>query len=194
MDIICEGEGQPILKLRKLDGVTYFDHEIEEGSFIINCTDHVSPSSMVPEPILSDDGRVCAPQFLAGFSGPSANLCTHLFYHNKLEPIWRKLPRLNGDLKKKPKFALELAMVVILNSEALTRAIPNGRSYVPDPANLMPRHRLIFATVRFLRAYPRLFKKMLKMIPERYTDTDVIVPEDYDLLAGRIGPQYTAKL
>ena len=82
-----------------VDGVTMTLREgaqrrevpVAEGSWFINCTTHFRPTPH--EPILQDDGAVCAPQFAMGFSGTSAYYVTHLWYRNELAPVAPVLPR-----------------------------------------------------------------------------------------------------
>ena len=81
-----DDEGSLRMLLQGLDGKRYF-REIPAGSFIINATDHITEATNHFQPILSDDGLVCSPQRLCGFTGPSANHVTQAFYTGTLVPL-----------------------------------------------------------------------------------------------------------
>ena len=66
---------------------------------------------------------VCSPQYICGFSGPSANWGTHLFYLNKLEPFWRTIPRLSANSTKKDQTGLNLFAMVVLGTGYVTNQI-----------------------------------------------------------------------
>lgn len=183
---IVEEDGKLFLKLRELDGKTYFQKEVPEGTFLINCTDHFVPSQIFHEPILSEDGLVLSPQTIGGFSGPSANYCTHLFYMGNLDKVWKNLPRLELDLKDKTKFGIELGMCVLISTEALTRACkPIGREVSP-PLLAIPKHRLIPAGIRFVKHYKELKAHIRKVIKPRFTD-EAKKFEAPPILGGNIG-------
>lgn len=123
MDVVSE-DGVPLLKLRSLDGASVFHRKIPVGSFIINCTDNI-PAQDRHEAVLSVDGLVLRPQQLAGFSGPSANLGTHLFYLGRLEPVLRHMPCTRFDLGDKINPSIRPLALVIMNAEILRQALPD---------------------------------------------------------------------
>merc|ERR1712150_377644 len=154
IDIIDNGEGRsPQMLLRSVDGKGDFTKSIEEGSFIINCTDHMQPSGFGP--ILSEDEGclVLRPQNACGFSGISANYLTHLWYLNKLEPIWRDFPRLMIDRKDKSRAGFDLLVFVMLQSHKISKMLPKEirDKYVNSGTNL-PLHRLLPAGIRWMKA------------------------------------------
>eukprot|EP01044_Picomonas_judraskeda_P015548 COSAG03_NODE_2622_length_2586_cov_2.036590_2_plen_193_part_00 len=81
-----DDEGSLRMLLQGLDGKRY-SREIPAGSFIINATDHITEATNHFQPILSDDGLVCSPQRLCGFTDPSANHVTQAFYTGTLVPL-----------------------------------------------------------------------------------------------------------
>ena len=183
---IVEEDGKIFLKLRELDGKTYFQKEVPEGTFLVNCTDHFVPKQMEHEPILSEDGLVLSPQTISGFSGPSANYCTHLFYMERLEHVWKNLPRLEMDLTDKTKFGIELGMCVLVSTEALTRACkPIGREVSP-PLLSVAKHLLVPAGIRFVKQYGELKAHIREVIKTRFTDEskEYVAPP---VLGGNIG-------
>lgn len=166
MDVISEN-GVPMLKLRDLDGQTAFTKNISSGTFLVNCTDHIDPTGQASfEPILSEDGLVLRPQALCGFTGPTANMCTHLFYSGGLEPLWRNLPRVEFDHADKCSSGFKMLMTVIMSSVLVTRALPKHvrKNYMvkPPPAEA--------GTVESIqKLMPRMIENYQKLTA-RYTD------------------------
>eukprot|EP00746_Dinoflagellata_sp_MGD_P030626 gnl/MRDRNA2_/MRDRNA2_172699_c0_seq1.p1 gnl/MRDRNA2_/MRDRNA2_172699_c0~~gnl/MRDRNA2_/MRDRNA2_172699_c0_seq1.p1 ORF type:complete len:520 (+),score=85.23 gnl/MRDRNA2_/MRDRNA2_172699_c0_seq1:178-1737(+) len=168
-DIVDEGSGLAF-KLRALDG-TAFSKSVEAGSFIVNCTSHVANPSEV-YPVLSEDGLVLSPQAICGFSGPSANICTHLFYLGGLDQLWRQLPRVEIDWSDKAKNGIQIAMLVLISNTIMANALPASiRNKFVQPPD-MPLHRLVLAGMRLQRALPRLQKK-LELLDLRFPDKKV---------------------
>eukprot|EP00937_MAST-01D_sp_MAST-1D-sp2_P006399 g6399.t1 len=66
--------------------------ELEPGSYIVNCTDHLR--EIPHRPVVDDSGLVLAPQNIGGFSGPTAHVVTHGWFLGTLtDRLWRALPR-----------------------------------------------------------------------------------------------------
>mmetsp|Transcript_5111 Transcript_5111/g.12008 ORF Transcript_5111/g.12008 Transcript_5111/m.12008 type:complete len:514 (-) Transcript_5111:68-1609(-) len=173
-------DGEPALTLQALDGKTRFTRTIERGAFIINCTDMIGP--LAHEPILSDDGLVVSPQNLAGFTGPSANLVTHLFYLGKLEPLWRELPRAGASpIENKTKAGLDLLMMVLINNMKVTNALPRDvrSKYLLQPEP-QPEHSL----KKFAALMPRLLQNH-QLLTARYTDK-AQTPEEVPIFGGNL--------
>jgi hypothetical protein len=97
----CDGSGGQILQMvvQTPGGERRFTRTIEPGTFLINCTDHITDARH--ESVLSEGGRVCSPQWVCGFPGPTANYVTHLFYQGNVDQVWPKIPRLDMDLENK---------------------------------------------------------------------------------------------
>ena len=181
-----DGGGVVLLKVRALDG-SVFTRPIPAGSFVINCTDHVLPQPA--EPVLQGNGLVLAPQFTAGFTGPSANMMTHLFYLNLLEPLWRKLPRFTFNQHDKARAGLDLITSVVINAQRVRAVVPKEyqKFLLPQAPNI-PLHRLIVIGLRMAFKMPRIAQKVAKIHTKRFTDVDDGQETTLaDVLAGRIG-------
>merc|ERR1712232_50432 len=138
------------------------------GSFIINCTDNIKPQAHVP--VLSDDGLVLSPQGICGFTGPSANLCTHLFYSGGLEPLWRELPRGRFEIKDKITGGFRGLMQVIVSSARVSMALPQQvrENYLVKPT--LSEAALRQQNEKFAAAFPRLVKKQAQLVKAKWTD------------------------
>merc|ERR1711865_854437 len=79
VDVIDGVCGGPELVLRTLAGAEY-TRSVPIGTFIINATDNLNDSANCFDPVVDESGLVLNPQYLCGFSGPSANLCTHAWF------------------------------------------------------------------------------------------------------------------
>jgi len=181
VDIVDE-HGDPVLQLRALDGRTHFTRNIERGSFVINCTDHIPFGEGQHEPVLSDDGLVLTPQGLCGFSGPTANICTHLFYTGRLEPLWRKMPRGDFSIEDKCKSGLEALMLVVMNNQIMTKNLPEHirDNYLPKVDPPPPR-----SLARFTALMPRLMQNH-RNVKGRYTDKMRERAESIPILGGNL--------
>lgn len=117
-------EGTVRMVLQGLEGGPQFDRIIPAGSFIVNATDHISVASNNFEPVLSDDGLVCCPQRLCGFTGPSANHVTQAFYTGTLAGNWERLPRVNFELADKDLLGIHLMFLLVVSTGLFTSKIP----------------------------------------------------------------------
>jgi hypothetical protein len=160
------------LKLSSVDGKRVFYKDLEPGAFVVNCTAHVGFSNLSDHrPVVSHEGLVLNPQQICGFSGPSANWATHLFYLNRLDPFWKRIPRLAIDRNDRAKAGMELFMTVVLGTPYVKSKVPSDivALFTIDIIEL-PLHRLLFAGARFALVARGLTEKMLRILKLRYTD------------------------
>ena len=186
-------DGTLRMVLQSLDGKRY-SKEIPAGSFIINATDHITEEMNAFQPILSDDGLVCCPQRLCGFTGPSANHVTQAFYTGTLAGNWERLPRINLDTLAKHKGGLELMFLLVVATFLFVNNIPRDVRSGNRQANTgnYPFYRMFFTGLRLKRVFPDLIRKMGKLMPLRYTDEEpytIPVESSRGVLGGRVGPQ-----
>lgn len=161
------------LKLSSVDGSKIFYKRLEPGAIIINCTAHVGFSNLAGHyPVVSHEGLVLSPQQICGFSGPSANWATHLFYLNRLDSLWKRIPRLAIDPNDRAKAGIELFMTVVLGTQYLKSKVPSNlaKQFTTNIIDL-PFHRLLFAGPRFAMVARGLVEKMFRLITLRYTDS-----------------------
>lgn len=182
VDVTNGGNG-PVLKLRALDGESIFTREVEPGSFIINCTDNIKPQPHMP--VMSDDGLVLNPQGLCGFTGPSANLCTHLFYSGGLEPLWRELPRGRFEIQDKITAGMRGLMQVIVCNARVTLALPTHvrQNYLVKP--MLSEEAMQQQNQKFAAAFPGLVQKQEQLVKGRWTD-EAEQPEELHILGGNL--------
>ena len=191
---IIEKQGKVLMKIRSLDGKTIYEKPIPVGSFIINCTDHLSYSLATWDPIISDDGLVLSPQWVMGFSGPSAAFCTHMYYLGLLQDVWRDMPRLQLDLKDKATFGLTLGILRTFSLAGMASLLPKKLVRELNPApKVYPLHRLLGAAIRMRLAQVSLMRHLPNVIPGRFTDHcggDIDAPQ---VLGGNIGVKRSKK-
>jgi hypothetical protein len=195
VDILDDTGDETTLRmvLQSLDGEQY-SREIPAGSFIINATDHITTASNYFQPVLSDDGLVCCPQRLCGFTGPTANHVTQAFYTGTLTGNWERLPRINLDLTSKDKAGLELMFLLVVATALFVNKIPRDVRQGNRQTNVgpYPFYRLFFTGMRFKKLMPDLIRKMAKLMPLRYTDDEPYVApprSSTGVLGGHVGPQ-----
>lgn len=177
-----------MLKLRDLDGKSVFLKEVPRGSFIVNCTDHISASSALWEPVVSSDGLVVAPQFIAGFSGPSATYATHLHYLGLLEGLWGDIPRLPIFQKDKAKGGLLLFLTTWVTSKNIGDSLPRDIAQVVNPRpSMFPLESLLPGFLRLRKLGPQLYARMQRIVPTRFSDECSGINELEPVLAGNIG-------
>lgn len=158
---VVERGGDTSMRLRSLDGEK-FEVALEPGSVVINCTGHKPLTKW--SPILSDDGLVLSTQSVFGLSGPSAHLLTHAWYRNKLENVWRDLPRVVGS-KCMSHWAFQKMFVL---SACLYHFI---NDVLPDMAPLTMALNHDFSQAHAMgKRMQVLYTKMFDIIPERYFD------------------------
>mmetsp|Transcript_120279 Transcript_120279/g.190500 ORF Transcript_120279/g.190500 Transcript_120279/m.190500 type:complete len:527 (-) Transcript_120279:75-1655(-) len=188
VDIVADGQDVQ-LKLQRISDGSSFMLPIASGSVVINCTDHIMPAAQRHHrPILSHSGLVLSPQSICGFTGPSANLCTHLHYKGLLEPLWGKMPRFPAyTIAEKEKFGISGLMFAVLSTAFLVQALPNGQKYQPQRSSL-PLYRLILAGLRLRNRMKAVVGKHFKLHHNRFTDE--YTPQDQDpdgILCGNVG-------
>jgi|EP01043_Picozoa_sp_COSAG02_P047498 hypothetical protein len=186
-------DGTVRMLLQSLDGKRY-SKEIPAGSFVINATDHITEATNDFQPILSDDGLVCCPQRLCGFTGPSANHVTQAFYTGTLAGNWERLPRINLDAHAKDKGGLELMFLLVVATFLFLNNIPRNVRSGNRQANTgsYPFYRVFFTGMRLKKVFPDLIRKMGRLMPLRYTDQEPwTAPAELSMgvLGGRVGPQ-----
>lgn len=150
------------------------------GSFVINCTGHLKP---VPHSaVLSGHDRVLQPQSFCGFSGPSANYLTHLFYLGTLDPWLRSKPRWDGFTTKQrlahDGFGIELMATVSLMGPVTLAKLPQE---IRDVAMVPPTGggplKQLLAGRRFKQRFPELFARYCKHIaPGKWGDVQDTPP------------------
>lgn len=157
-------QGQPAPE----GGIAY--RNIEPGSFVVNCTDNLSPD-LGFRPVVDESGLVLAPQNLLGFSGPTAHFVTHAWFLGKLsDHAWRSLPRmaLHPD---KENAGIRLTASVFFSSTVFARCLPRGlRSNHNFTRQPYPRWRLLGTLRRLRRTAPALWKKIKLLVPDRFDD------------------------
>jgi len=175
MDVATGVDGQPVMRLRSLNGTSIEDRPIPAGSFVINCTDSLFTTDKINrfEPILSDDGLVCSPQTAVGFTGPGADIITHAWYLGTLERFWRELPRPELDPPNKHKGGMMLIYLLTISSMLAAKHLPMAlnRSRKSSPSSVLPQHRLVWSIMHLLWKFERLHTKAKMMIPGRWYDT-----------------------
>lgn len=189
-------EGTVRMVLQDFDGEQY-DRIIPAGSFVVNATDHISVTSNHFEPVLSDDGLVCCPQRLCGFTGPTATHVTQAFYSGTLAGNWERLPRVNFELADKDRVGIELMFLLVVSTALFTSKIPKEVRSGNRQANVgsYPIYRMFFTGMRLKSLMPDLIKKMAVLMPLRYTDEEQYSPPSDDatgVLGGRVGPAMLA--
>ena len=185
---ITQKEGKVLMKIRSLDGKTFYEKPIPPGSFIVNCTDHLPHSIATWDPIISDDGLVLSPQWMIGFSGPSAAFCTHMYYLGILQDVWRDMPRLELDLRDKATFGLTLGMTSSFALAAMTTMLPARLMMELNPIpKVIPFHKLLIVMIRTRLARDALMRHLRNVIPGRFTDHCSGKVDYLPVLGGNIG-------
>lgn len=170
VDILEEKE-QVLMKIRSLDGKTFYKKQIPAGSFFINCTDHLPDSVAEWDPILSHNGLVLSPQWLIGFSGPSAAYCTHMHYLGLLEDVWRDIPRVQLDLFDKASFGLTLAITAFVTAPAMLTLLPTKYLIALNPApRVIPFHRILMVMLRTRLSLKSTIEHIRRALPLRFCD------------------------
>jgi hypothetical protein len=110
-------EDVALLQLRSVVDGTISQHPVPRGAVLVNCTESLGTAAQNKfEPIISGGGLVLAPQTACGFTGPSATFLTHAWFLDKLEPIWRKLIRVEFNPEKKYKTGIHSLYLVVFNT------------------------------------------------------------------------------
>ena len=146
---------------------------------------------------MSSDGLVLSPQWLIGFSGPSAAYCTHMLFLNeaKLAAMWPNMPRLEFDLRKKSKLGIELALTSFLVAPAKTSSMPGKYAMQLNPkAGVIPLHRMLPAIVRLKMNQSKLLKHIQGVIPQRFTDECPEAAEHVPIIGGNLGVAMASKI
>jgi len=157
-----------LLKLRACSGPDkgqIYYHRVPAGTVLVNCTDSLLTQEVVDtwEPLVSDGGLVLSPQAAIGFSGPSANVMTHLWYTGGLDGgIWRKLLRAYPTADNKENYGLCMAAISMLNQFMLVNHIPPHvlNKDASNWLNLLPVHRKVVIGARMLFNIPPVLKRI----------------------------------
>eukprot|EP01052_Picozoa_sp_SAG31_P006884 SAG31_NODE_322_length_17726_cov_18.070006_14_plen_256_part_00 len=163
-------KGSLVMKMRDLHGNS-FDHVTAHGTFVVNCTDHIS-SGLLHEPILSSAGKVLAPQTACFFTGPTANHLTHLWFLDKLEPLWRKLPRLVLDPGNKASLGILGLFPLLLSTVRCLSALPQDlrKNNEQNFLSWFPYYRQLLSGRALAGKRDALFEATRRWLPHRYTD------------------------
>jgi hypothetical protein len=143
---------------------------IAEGSWFINCTTHLK--SLPHEAVLQDDGLVCAPQFILGFSGTSAYYATHLWFRDGLAAIARDLYRIRLDVEPRLRFAPEVAVMVMANMMQVAPRLPSSipRQFQGDFNKWYPLHRQLLMLARISLNRTKILRKAEQVLKLRFSD------------------------
>eukprot|EP00038_Savillea_parva_P010451 m.190409 g.190409 ORF g.190409 m.190409 type:complete len:543 (-) comp18030_c0_seq1:84-1712(-) len=189
VDVMEDGPQDVLLQLRPCVGssaATPTTLRLPRGSFIVNCTGHLRPAPVTP--VLSGHGRVLTTQMFLGFSGPSANLLTHMFYADALESWWRDFPLFDAFSSRErlanPGFGLELLCTVVLAEiMAMARMPEHLRDVAAVPkGNSVGMIKNLLAVRRFRNKASMLFKRYRTYIaPRKWRDvTDPSRDQQHD--------------
>ena len=177
--------------LQDLKGKRY-ERTVPEGTIIINATDNLSEKSNRHFPVVDETGLVLSPQTLCGFSGPTATLCTHAWYANRIDKVWKFLPRLTFNVDTKSQAGLHLMAMLVLNTGVVLSVIPKDwqKKWITNqftPQNRYPMYRLLFTGLRAKSLFPKLFKHFQNFIPERFTDDKQFKVKERSVVGGNAG-------
>ena len=173
---------------------------LPQGSFLINCTDHIGEHANIFDPIVSDDGLVLSPQAALGFSGPSAHALTHAWYLDVLGDTWRGLLRMTANKDEKANFGIGAFFQLIFAVQAITALLPpelvansaglnlagpsttggGNKPLSPEAAEAAKAAGKMMAGI---------YQKSLALFPERYTDSEQYELKGRSVLMGKIGTQ-----
>ena len=166
---IQDRDGIPIA-LREHCGETT-EHALESGSWVVNATGHIKDAQVLP--ILSEGGRVCAPQRFLIFTGPSAFVATHLFYLGKLKECSRKFRWTSMEYEPRERMGLNFTALYISNLMELIFKLPIRvlLSLYADFNRWFPWHRQVPALFNLLRYRSKLRSIGDELLPTRYPET-----------------------
>jgi len=187
IDVVQDADAGPALWLRSLDRQSTYQHPIERGSFLVDCTDHVSERSNTFQPIVSGDGLVLSPQLALGLPGPTAHLITHAWYLKVLDGFWQTLPRMPMQYGNKDAFGLQMLFAGMVSMGRMATHLP--RSLVKETKSMNSGRpvRKDFLT-RSVKVMPGIAMKFMSSMPLRYTDAEPYIASDADdILGGNIG-------
>lgn len=144
--------------------------DIAEGSWVINCTSHIR--ELPHEPLLQDDGLVCAPQTALGFSGTSAYYVTHVWYRDELAALAPRAFRAPFEIEPKLRFLAQGGLTLIANVFLLTSKLPLSvvSRFQGDFGQWYPLYRRIPTTVRFLTRGKAVLEKAERLLDLRFSD------------------------
>jgi hypothetical protein len=153
--------------------------DIPEGSWFINCTTHLR--ARPHEPLLRDEGLVCAPQNVLGFSGTSAYFLTHLWFRGELSALAERLFRVPIDVEPKLRFAPQFVVALLGNFALITARLPLSIAarFEGDFTKWYPLYRQIPVILRLMARRKAAIAKAERLLPHRYGDPQVeLTPPD----------------
>ena len=147
------------------------EHALAPGSWVVNATGHIKDAQVLP--ILSEGGRVCAPQRFLIFTGPSAFVATHLFYLGKLKECWKSLRWTSMEFEPRERMGLNFTALYISNLMELLFKLPVRvlLSLYADFNRWFPWHRQVPAFINLLRFRSKLRAIGDELLPARYPET-----------------------
>lgn len=181
-DIVVSHNNKLCLKLLALNTHMETQKEIEDGTFIVNCTDNLGFNNpTVFDPIVSNDGKVLSPQGALGFSGQSADLLTHCWYQEieSFDSVWRNIPRLEPRIGDKLGTTIGAMYLVAVITQAVAGILPkeqiakNKQINSSTPQEPVPRE--------ISSKIPKIVAKFQEMFKGRYDD-DVAFHDDFEFM------------
>ena len=166
---IQDKDGTPTALLQHGGELT--EHALEPGAWVVNATGHIKDAQVLP--ILSEGGRVCAPQRFLIFTGPSAFVATHLFYLGKLKECWKTFRWTSMEFEPRERMGLNFTALYISNLMELIFKLPLKvlLSLYADFNRWFPWHRQLPALFNLLRCRSKLRAIGNKLLPARYPET-----------------------
>lgn len=146
------------------------DVEIEPGSWLVNCTSHFKYVTW--EPVLSDGGLVCAPQYGLGFTGTTAYFLTHLWFRDSLGKIADRLRTGRTDVEPKLRFLCDVGVMVLHNMSLVGEHLPLsvGARFRGDFNKWYPLYRQLPALMRLTAYKKEAIAKGERLLPTRFVD------------------------
>lgn len=169
-------DGTPIAMLEH-EGRTS-EHPLESGAWVVNATGHIKDAEVLP--ILSEGGRVCAPQRFLIFTGPSAFVATHLFYLDKLKECWKAFRWTSMEFEPRERMGLNFTALYISNLMEILFKLPLKvlLSLYADFNRWFPWHRQIPALINLLRYRSKLRDLGNRLLPSRYPENEPRAPSN----------------
>ena len=168
---IHDVSGSPIALLEHKGKVT--EHALETGAWVINATSHIKEIGTIP--IMSKGGKVCAPQNVLFFSGPSAFVITHLLFLGKLEECWKLLRYTSVEEEPKDRMGLNWTVFYLSNLMEMIFLLPIKvlLQLSADYNRWFPWYRQIPAMINLIWYRSKIRDIGDKILPARYTESDM---------------------
>ncbi len=143
---------------------------VKEGAWFVNCTTHLHDRGH--EPLTSDGGLVCKPQFPAIFSGTSAYLLTHLWYGGGLERLSSELYRFDVSIEPKLRMYCQASLAAVANLVLMGEHLPRSvfANFEGDFNKWYPLHRQLVAFARMMLQRKRVLRNAETLLRTRYSD------------------------